>query len=174
MTSTTEKKPPKIIHIARIQGKTPPRALTTSGSFRTAARHPSAESDASRPTETLSNEVIKSIGHYLFLKQLDLHTYTWFDDEDNATAVSATTIEEAIRLARRTWKERGFRTVICGFRYTLPERDEHGSNAFFFQMAASLSSMNGVYFDEELGHNCLVQGASSEAKELWQKFRDRR
>lgn len=136
MTSTTEKKPPKLIHIARIQGKTPqPR--------------------------------------YLFLKQLDPHTYTWFEEDDKDTGVSAATIEEAIRLARRTWKDSGFRTVICGFRYTLPERDEHGGNAFFFQMVASLSSMNGVYFDEELGHNCLVQGASNEAKELWQKLRNR-
>jgi len=56
--------------------------------------------------------------------------------------------------------------VNCGFRYTLPERDEHGYNALFHQMAASYATSNGVYFDEESGNNCFVNFASEEAKNL--------
>jgi len=93
--------------------------------------------------------------------------------EDNAgeqaTTVSGETVEEAMRLAARHWQKDSFTTVICGFRYTLPERDEHGINALFHQMVASYSSMNGVYYDEELGNNCFVQNASDEAIRLWKR-----
>ena len=59
----------------------------------------------------------------------------------------------------------------CGFRYTLPERDEHGLNALFNQMVASYSSSNGVYFEQELGHPCIVQNASIQARLLWKKLK---
>lgn len=110
--------------------------------------------------------------HYLFLRQQGPKNFVWFEKEDGLnssekeTSVSGPTIEEAMRLAHRFWKDVSFRTLVCGFRYTLPERDEHGINALFHQMLASYKSPTGIYFDEELGHNCIVQRASSEALEI--------
>jgi hypothetical protein len=108
---------------------------------------------------------------YLFLRQVEPHIFTWFEVEkdfkENATHITSPSIEEAMRLAQRDWASDYFRTIICGFRYTLPERDEHGLNALFFQMVASYSSSNGIYFDEELGCNCIVHQASQEARNLW-------
>lgn len=108
---------------------------------------------------------------YLFLRKKEDYHYCWYmqsnhSDFEDETTVTASTIEEALRLAKRTWKENFFRTLNCGFRYTLPERDEHGMNALYYQMVASYNSMNGVYFDDELGHNCYVQNASIEARNL--------
>jgi hypothetical protein len=104
----------------------------------------------------------------LFLRKESPFRYTWFEElegEEIATDVYGSSVEEALRLAHRFWKEQAFRTIICGFRYNLPERDEHGMNALFYQMANSYHSPNGVYFDNELGHNCYVQNASKEALE---------
>jgi len=107
----------------------------------------------------------------LFLRKIDPIQYHWFEEGDNdnevPTAICAANIEEAIRLGRNEWKQQSFRMLNCGFRYTLPERDEHGMNALFFQMAASYSASNGIYFDDELGHNCFIQAASIEARNLW-------
>lgn len=113
----------------------------------------------------------KGVKIYLFLREVAPQHYVWFK-ENEKTEVEATTIEEALRLAARFWKLDYFRTLNCGFRYTLPERDEHGTNALFHQMAASYASSNGIYFDEELGNNCVVYNASQEARTLqalWQK-----
>lgn len=111
---------------------------------------------------------------YLFLRQLDPYRYEWFKEDDpgqeTATAIWGATTEEAIYAARKAWKQALFRTLKCGFRYTLPERDEHGSNALFSQMVASYSSMNGVYFEDELGSNCIVHHASIEACDLWKRL----
>ncbi len=109
---------------------------------------------------------------HLFLRKISDREYRWFQ-EKSETPVFAETIEEALRLAARHWRADSFRTIICGFRYTLPERDEHGINALFHQMAASISTPNGVYFDEELGNNCYVQNQSLEARELFYALRDR-
>lgn len=106
-------------------------------------------------------------GKYLYLRKINPHSYSWFEESEKETSVNAFTIEEALRLANRTWKSAYFRMVNCGFRYTLPERDEHGINALFYQMVASYTSFNGIYFDEEIGCNCFVQFASDEAKYLW-------
>lgn len=112
---------------------------------------------------------------YLLLRQNDTLSFTWFEEQpdysEKETDVTANSIEEAMRLAVRRWKGDAFTTVICGFRYNLPERDEHGINALFHQMAASFGSMNGVYYDNELGNNCFVQNASTEALRLWQKLK---
>lgn len=54
-------------------------------------------------------------------------------------------------------------------RYSLPVRDEVGTNAFFWQMAKSYASSNGHYFDEEAGHMCYVDFASEEALEIWRR-----
>ena len=111
---------------------------------------------------------------YLLLRQLKENHFTWFKEikhgDEVETSVSAQTIEEALRLAVRQWKNNSFSYVICGFRYTLPDRDEHGINALFHQMADSYSSMNGVYYDKELGCNCFVQNASKEALNLRQRM----
>ena len=112
--------------------------------------------------------------HYLFLRKTDSHRFAWFSGMDEQpTPVEGQNIEEAIRLAYRYWSFDAFRTLHCGFRYTLPERDEHGQEALFHQMTASYSSMNGVYYDEELGNNCFVQNASIEARNLWQRLKNR-
>lgn len=111
---------------------------------------------------------------YLLLRQVDPSRFVWYiekDQHEEATEVEGITIEEALRKARKQWQKESFRTVNCGFRYTLPERDEHGCNALFFQMIASYSSPNGVYFDEELGNNCFINFASMEARDLWQRLK---
>ena len=78
---------------------------------------------------------------------------------------------EAIYAAEKKWKADFFALLHCGFRYTLPIRDETGTNAHFHQMAKSYSSSNGRYFDEEVGHMCFVDFASDEALEFWRKIR---
>lgn len=113
---------------------------------------------------------------YLLLRQCGDQHFCWFEfhDRSNETlsAVHAQTLEEAIRLARRHWQGRSFRMVNCGYRYTLPERDEHGLNALFHQMVASYSSMNGIYFDPDMGNNCYVNFASAEARDLWKTLKE--
>lgn len=112
---------------------------------------------------------------WLYLRKVDPRKFTWFEQRENkefATEVTADNIEEAMRLANRAWKDASFRTLICGFRFTLPERDEHGLNALFWQMMASYNSPSGIYFDEELGCNCIVQNASMEARNLWKKLKN--
>lgn len=108
----------------------------------------------------------------LFLRKVSNNEYRWFQDKES-TPVYAETIEEALRLAPKHWNNDSYRTIICGFRYTLPERDEHGINALFHQMAASIVTPNGIYFDEELGNNCFVQNYSLEARELFFAVRAR-
>jgi hypothetical protein len=116
-------------------------------------------------------------GHfqYVFLRKTGPHSFVWFEEAENGketeSSVAALNPEEAMRLAVRHWKDLYFNTLMCGFRYNLPERDEHGINALFHQMVASYSSMNGVYYDEELGNNCYVQNASEEAYQLWQRLK---
>lgn len=120
---------------------------------------------------------IQRIGHQhqlLFLRERAPLEYVWYEkkgDEEVETKVWGDTIEEAIRQARRHWKQDALRMPLCGQRFTLPERDEHGSPALFHQMVASYSSPTGIYFDAEVGHNCIVNNASQEARVLWESFR---
>lgn len=107
---------------------------------------------------------------YLLLKEAAPYHYVWFiekEEEEIETAISAPTIDDALKFARQFWKQDSFRTLICGFRYTLPERDEHGCNAFFHQMISSYSNSGKVYFDDDLGSNCFVANASTEALAFW-------
>lgn len=116
----------------------------------------------------------KGLWHYLFLRKIESNRFIWHEEQSDGeipTSVSGQNIEESLRLAARHWKNDSFTTVICGFRYTLPERDEHGINAYFHQMVASYSSMNGIYYDEELGNNCYVQNASQESYNLWKRLK---
>ena len=118
---------------------------------------------------------IKGQWNYLFLRKTSNSHFSWYEEieskDENETPVSGQTVEEAMRLAPRQWKNDSFTFLNCGFRYTLPERDEHGINALFHQMAASYSTGNGVYYDEELGNNCFVQNASEMAIKLWQRLK---
>lgn len=110
----------------------------------------------------------------LLLRQLSSTEFRWFEDSmrgEAATDVADSTKEGAIEKARKAWRLSSFRTLQCGFRYTLPERDEHGMNALFFQMKASQLSFNGIYFDEEMGHNCFVQNMSLEAKSILNRLK---
>lgn len=111
----------------------------------------------------------------LFLRECAPKEYLWFaetvDGTEEPTGLVSETIEDSLRIAHKHWRHSQFQGLRCGFRYTLPERDEHGMNALFFQMAASLSAFNGIYFDQELGHNCFVQNASQDAVDLWHKLR---
>lgn len=121
--------------------------------------------------------IISSDGRprYLYLRKCEPQGYRWYEGTDEhieeETPVFGPTIEETIRLGIRLWSKNAYRNVNCGFRYTLPERDEHGLNAYFHQMASSQSSMNGIYYDEELGNNCFVQNASIESFNLWKKLK---
>jgi len=123
-------------------------------------------------------EVMKKGGKsaYLLLRCVSPHRFIWFeesDDKEIETSVTGSNPQEAIKNARRYWREDfSFRTVLCGRRLTLPERDEHGDSALFHQMAASLETINGVYFDDELGHSCIVQNISQEGRKLYEKYRD--
>jgi len=115
----------------------------------------------------------KPAGHYLLLRKKGSNQYTWHEglEQEMETGLSGITLADALEKAGRHWKDEGFRFVNCGFRYTLPERDEHGLNALFWQMVASYNSPNGVYFDEEIGCNCIVQNASEEARYLWKQLK---
>lgn len=109
----------------------------------------------------------------LFLRKLDSKRFQWFHQVSGveiATSVEASTIEEALRLARREWKRENFQPLLCGYLFTLPERDEHGNNALFCQMVKSLESMTGVYFEEELGHNCIVHQIPQAARSLYESL----
>jgi len=112
----------------------------------------------------------------LFLNELKSSEFQWFKmnsllDKAEDTPVIAPSIAEAIQQGYKTWKEEHFRLVHCGFRYLLPERDEVGTNALFWQMALSYNTSNGQYFDKEVGHTCYVDFASQEALEIWRKIR---
>jgi len=111
---------------------------------------------------------------YVFLRQRSSIEYAWYEgvnDQEILTDIAASSVEEAIRLAHRIWRPQSFCTVNCGFNYSLPERDEHGINALFYQMVASYSSTTGIYFERERGHNCVVHYASHEALSLWKKLK---
>lgn len=115
---------------------------------------------------------------YLFLKEAEPGCLQWFQtnrsfDKEEATTCKAATIPLAIAAASRFWHHEAFHLLHCGFRYTLPERDEVGCNAFFWQMAKSYSVPNGRYFDPEVGHLCYVDLASQEALSIWRTICDR-
>ena len=106
---------------------------------------------------------------WLYLRKTADTGLVWFQqisETEEPTEVVGDNTEEAIFNARRRWKEQFFTTLKCGFRFTLPERDEIGTNALFHHMLASYAIMNGVYYDEELGHQCIVREASTEALDI--------
>jgi hypothetical protein len=104
---------------------------------------------------------------WLFLRELSHDCYSWFTEDGKKTDVAAVSIDRAIRFAWEKWKDQGLHMLMCGFKYTLPERDEHGMNALYHEMVASYSTPNGIYFDGKAGFNCIVQNASLEALSFW-------
>ncbi len=97
--------------------------------------------------------------------------FIWYrQNPEEPTSIKGDNAEEAIANARRQWKEQFFTTLKCGFRFTLPERDEIGTNALFHHMHASYAIMNGVYYDDELGHQCIVREASTEALDMMKRL----
>lgn len=102
----------------------------------------------------------------LFLKKTSAVTFEW-QDEEGVPLLYAGSVEEAIRLLNHRFKEHPkFRLLLAGKRFTLPERDEHGSPALFYHLVASQKTANGIYFDEELSCSCIVKEASLEALSL--------
>ena len=110
---------------------------------------------------------------YLFLREDPEKGYTWYHEKEGKeekTDISGNSPSLAIRAAYRQWADSSFQTLRCGRRFELPERDEHGCDALFYQMAASYSSSGGIYFDEKISQNCVINNASSEAIDLWKKL----
>ncbi|MGK0183283.1 MAG: hypothetical protein ACI9YB_002595 [Halioglobus sp.] len=110
---------------------------------------------------------------FLFLREDSGNKYTWYEEKggtEEITEISASSPSIAIRAAYKHWVDCSFRTLRCGRRFELPERDEHGCDALFHQMAASYTNSGGVYFDENLSQNCVVNDASDEAIDLWKKL----
>lgn len=112
---------------------------------------------------------------FLFLReQKDSEEFRWFiesnPETEEPTQIAASSVEEALRLAHVYWRDQQFRCIRCGYRFTLPERDEIGTNALFHQMVRSYQSFNGLYVDEELGHPCIVREISQEAHRLWRSL----
>ena len=114
-------------------------------------------------------------GEKFYLRKMKENHYVWFlenaEGKEKETELSAPNIEEALRLAKKSWQGLNFKFIPCGFRFTLPERDEHGTNALFYQAIKSLESMSGVYFDEELGHNCIVHQIPLRIREIYKKLK---
>lgn len=54
-------------------------------------------------------------------------------------------VQQAIFFGYRYWKEDSLSILHCGFRYLLPQGDKVGTNALFWQIAASCASHNGNY-----------------------------
>lgn len=113
---------------------------------------------------------------YLLLVKRDEDRFDWFERASSGnrieTAVTGTTVAEAIQKANRHWRSLSFRTVLCGFLYQLPERDEHGQPALFSEMVQSYSSFNGVFFSQERGYNCFIDFASKEALTFWKELQE--
>lgn len=111
---------------------------------------------------------------YLFLRKTEAGQYAWEyaapAEETNTPEVIADSAEEAIRLASLHWRAPAWQSLPCGFRFTLPERDEVGTPALFHQMVRSYRTGNGVYLDEELGSSCIIHDAPSLTLALWRRL----
>lgn len=110
---------------------------------------------------------------YFFLRKTDAARYQWEkaeqyseDQVKEPALIIADSVEEAIRLANRQWHSPPLQSLICGFRFTLPERDEIGTPALFHQMRRAYRVSNGVYLDEELGCSCIIHDAPSQTLAL--------
>lgn len=99
------------------------------------------------------------------LQELTPGLFDWFD-QDKSLNLSSSSIEEAFKKGRKELKARGFSPIHCGYKFTLPERDEHGKEALYIDMMKSLASPNGIFFDETMGHNAVVHQIPSYVRNL--------
>lgn len=97
----------------------------------------------------------------LFLKKAQ-GGFQWTDRE-----VEFDSLPKALDYA---WKEK-FSLLPCGYKFTLPERDEHGTPALFEEMAKSLNSMSGVFFDEREGLNCIVHQIPTTTRRFFEQLK---
>lgn len=91
--------------------------------------------------------------NWIDLIEFEPGRYGWFVG-DRFLDIEASTISQAIQMARRDFID--FKPISAGYKYTLPERDEHGKEAYYCDAVKSLASPNGIYFDEKAGHNAIV------------------
>jgi hypothetical protein len=105
----------------------------------------------------------------LLLKEDSPSRFVWVKGKEE-TSTEAPSYEEAVRLGWKTIS--GFSPLLCGYKFTLPERDEHGNNATFSDMVQSLNSSNGIYFDKDLGHNCIVHQIPQKSRLLYEKLKN--
>lgn len=103
-------------------------------------------------------------GTYL-LQEESPGQYTWYLN-DQPTEAKGTSVPLAIREARRLFRHDNFQTLLCGTRFFLPDRDEHGENALFSEMVRSLASGNGQYFDPAYGQNAIVREIPIKSRDL--------
>lgn len=118
--------------------------------------------------------IFDGVSSLLFLRRLDPARYQWFiekEGKEEETDISNPVPEEAFRLAFRRWKEKDFIPLHCGYRYMLPERDEHGMPAYFEQMVKSINSSSGVYYDDTVGYNCIVNLIPTATRALYEKLK---
>lgn len=106
----------------------------------------------------------------LYLRKVDDQHFVWFTENEETTPIDAISTELAIQQAYPFWKDKYIRMLNCGFKYQLPERDEHGINALFWEMVAGYTSPNGIYFDQVAGSNFFVNFASQQALKLWKSL----
>lgn len=107
---------------------------------------------------------------YLFLRQLPNKRFCWFEERTKgrevATPLQASSLHEALHRGKQHWKKAHFQLVQCGFRFSLPERDEIGRPAFFSEMVLSYSSPTGSYSDPESGQPYEVTQAAQKSLHL--------
>jgi len=116
--------------------------------------------------------------HYLFLRKVDSKGFVWFEVnrafEEKETDCVAAEIPLAFTEARKKWHTDYFKLLHCGFRYSLPVRDEVGCNALFWEMVSSYSAPNGQFLDSASGQFYYVDNASDEALTLWRNLRNQK
>ena len=113
--------------------------------------------------------VAQSDKGWMFLQETSPGHYQWFQG-DEPTEIQAPSIQEAIRLGWKAFASQNFEPLLCGYKYTLPERDEHGAPTLFSDMVQSLNTPTGQYFDPASGHNYIVQNIPTRARELYKNF----
>lgn len=105
----------------------------------------------------------------LYLQETSEGRYQWFLG-GAPTGVEASSTEEAFRLATRRYAQNHFEPLQAGYKFTLPERDEHGAPALFIDMVRSLETPSGQYFDPASGHNYIVHQIPTRSRELYKNM----
>lgn len=96
-------------------------------------------------------------------------SFKWFLN-GKPTEVESLTLPLALIEAQKAFKLDRFQLLQCGVKFSLPERDEHGTPALYCDMIKSLASSNGQYFDPLYGQNFIVHQIPSATRELIRLF----